>query len=273
MSGGRATAALALWLALAACGSPAVSQPPAPVGEATVTEPPVRGPVIVTETIVATGVSTAAEPPGQAPLHLGDLRLTPFAPPLFVGDLAKTVFVENGLLRIDSPQGPREPPDLYLVTGAVTDVVYDSFDVSATFNAEGGACRGIDHPCGNVFVTNCIVFDFVDLNNWTRFCIEASSLFWTLIAFENGAVVYHSSVQKTDAIHDTGVIYYREHPIPNEVRLTLRGGLLAGSINGQPAFERDGSRVNGKVGAGCVNWSLDPNDEFSNCETTLVVTR
>ncbi|HEY2981835.1 MAG TPA: hypothetical protein VGJ22_11685, partial [Anaerolineales bacterium] len=204
----------------------------------------------------------------QNGIRLGNLELVPFAPPWFEGDLSTAVFGENDLLRIDAPRAPYEPGKNH-VMGAVTLSHHDGFDISATFNAEGGVCRGVDYNCGNIFVSNCMVFDFVDFDNMQKFCIDSASLFWNLVAFENGAVVYDSSVQPSATIHDTGVIYYGEHPIPNELRLTLQGGVLAGYINGQQVFERAGTEIEGQVGVGCINNDLE--SELSNCEVTVVI--
>ena len=216
--------------------------------------------------ITETAEPTATEVPENI-MRVGDLELVPFAPAWFDGDLATAVFVENGLLRIDEPIAPYEP-GTNQVMGAVTLASFVNFDIAATFNAEGGVCTGVDYSCGNISAINCIVFDFVDFENMQSFCIDTSALFWNLVAFENGVVTYGSSVQPSDAIHDTGVIYHFEHPIPNEIRLTLRDGVLTGYINGDQVFERDGRGVEGKVGAGCVNEDME--EEFSNCEVTLV---
>jgi hypothetical protein len=200
-------------------------------------------------------------------IRVGDMDFIPFAPPWFDGDLSTAVFIENGLLRIDEPIAPYEP-GTNQVMGAVTLASFDNFDITATFNAEGGVCTGVDYNCGNISASNCIVFDFVDFENMQKFCIATSALFWNLVAFENGVVAYDSSAQRSDAIHDTGVIYHGEHPIPNEIRLTLLDGVLTGYINGDQVFEREDRGVEGKVGAGCVNEDME--EEFSNCEVTLV---
>lgn len=233
-----------------------------------------------TDTLIPTGAAdkatateapTATETPPPNLIHLGALELVPFAPPWFDGDLAAVVFTENGFLRIDSPLVDYEQPGRNHVTGAVILTTYDGFDISATFNTEGGVCRGVDYNCGNIFVSNCIVFDYLDFDNMQKFCINASALFWYMIAFENGAVVYHSSAQPSEAIQDNGVIYYDEHPIPNEMRVTYQNGVLTGSINGETVFERDEAGINGKIGVGCINNNSDPQWSLANCEATLVV--
>ena len=264
-------ALLALSSALAFCNLPSGSQVRETALETATIKPAAVNAPTTNETPLVAAAPSVIDTMSPNVIQLGDLRLIPFAPPWFEGDMAKTVFLENGLLRIDSPQESLDPPGRNRLTGVVIEESNDKFDISAMFNAEGGACRGVDHPCGNTYVTNCIVFDFIDLGNYQEFCIEASSLFWTLIAFENEAVGYHSSVQTSNAIHDTGDIFRGKHPIPNELRLTLLSTLLTGYINGQQVFQRDGSNVDGKIGAACSNWSSDPGDLVANCEITLVV--
>ena len=252
---------------LAACGSAPGSQEADAnaVQDAPGTSPPLAA---TDNTATATAEQTATEEIIQNIIHLGNLELAPFAPPWFDGDLSTAVFVEGDFLRIDAPIAPYELGKNHVI-GAITLASYDSFDIAATFNAEGGVCKGVDYPCGNIGVFNCIVFDFFDFDNMQEFCIHSSALFWHLVTFENGVEVYHSSVQPGDAIHDTGVIYHGEHPIPNEVRVMLQGGVVSGYINGEQVFERDATGVNGKVGVGCVN--MDMEEELSNCEINIVL--
>ena len=254
---------VALSLLLAACGSPQVTTGVAPENAAATDT---LAPPVATETATASPEPTATRIIENL-IRVGDMDFIPFAPAWFDSDLATAVFVENGLLRIDEPIAPYEP-GTNQVMGAVTLASFDNFDITATFNAEGGVCTGVDYNCGNIFASNCIVFDFVDFENMQKFCIATSALFWNLVAFENGVVAYDSSAQRSDAIHDTGVIYHFEHPIPNEIRLTLLDGVLTGYINGDQVFEREDRGVEGKVGAGCVNEDME--EEFSNCEVTLV---
>lgn len=258
---------LVLALALVGCGSTMISEETPQADDLGVDSSTTLSPT-QTEPTAATEQPTATVEIPTDVFQVGDLALVPFAPPWFDGVLSDAVFGENGLLRIDAPIAPYELDNNH-VMGAVTVDAYDRFDISATFDAEGGACGGIDY-CGNTGAFNCIVFDFVDFDNMQEFCIASSALFWTLVAFENGVVVYHSSVQPSDAIHDTGDIYRDKHPIPNEMRLTLQDGIFSGYINGEQMFERDSTRTEGKVGVGCINNDIE--QALSNCEVTVVLT-
>ena len=263
---------LALSLSLSSCGAAAEESVPVeetqPGLSIEATGTSASKPAAQTETGTSTVAPTAtATEEILNLLRIGGLELFSFAPAWFDGDLSTAVFVENGLLRIDEPIAPYEP-GTNQVMGAVTLASFDNFDIAATFNAEGGVCTGVDYNCGNIFASNCIVFDFVDFENMQKFCVDTSALFWNLVAFENGVVAYDSSAQRSDAIHDTGVIYHGEHPIPNEIRLTLVDAVLTGYINGDQVFERDGTGIQGKVGVGCINNAFE--EELSNCEVTLV---
>ncbi len=270
-------------LTLAACNLPSAFS---------VTEPAVDEQSTAV-TAAETGTPTSPETPPPNLIRLGELELIPFTPPWFEGDLAKTVFAENGLLRIDSPEELGEP-DKNMVTGVVTPTSYESFEISATFNAEGGVCRAINRAgCGNIFVYNCIVFDFVDFEDMQIFCISASGPFWMLIAYENGTAVFHSSAHKSEAIHNTSIISYEQHPVPNEIRLILRDGQLTAIINGEQVFSREdptslvgydasgmpvhrtngwmSEPIHGQIGAGCVNVNHHPFWRLANCEISLVI--
>jgi hypothetical protein len=286
---------------LAACNPAPEYQAPSTVASAAATQ----ASTAAADTATATEAPTATETQPENLIQLGDLQLVPFAPPWFEGDMTTTVFAENGLLRIDSPEETGEP-GVNQVTGAVTTASYNSFDISASFNPEGGpVCNevietyGLDYVkttnivCANIHVSNCIIFDFVDPENTQTFCIDGSARFWTLIAYENGEVIFHSSVQPSDAIHDTGLVLMGAHSLPNEIRMTLQDGELTAFINGEEVFTREdptslvgydaagepvyrtdgweSEPINGQIGAGCVNLNLDPYFSLANCEIKLVL--
>jgi hypothetical protein len=202
---------------------------------------------------------------------VGNLELAPFAPPWFdVALLPAAIFSNNDLLRIDAPITPTsfDFPGINNVFGAVTRTAYADFEITASFNFEGGACTGIK-SCANINVQNCIVFDFMDIGNLQIFCVDSSALFWVLIQFKEGVVVYHSSVQKSDAVHDMGQIFYDEHPIPNDIRLKSSQGIIQAYINGEQMFQRDRTLVEGRVGVGCINYDFE--GQLSNCEVSLTI--
>lgn len=262
----------ALTLALAACGSPALSQeaPPTEAGEATV--PPSPSMATSTELATETAEATATEEVVQNILRVGDLELVPFAPTWFLDEsqLANIVFVEEDSLRIDGPASPfgyDDPPGQNNVFGAVTLESYTDFDISATFNREGGACppgidssgsmdTGGDLACANLATDDCIVFGYVDSNNFHVFCILAND-YWFLNQINDGVVSSGTSIQPSDAIRDMRLILYHEHPAPNELRLTMQDNILYAYINGQQVLEQEPMEFLREVGEGCTYGYMD----------------
>jgi hypothetical protein len=213
--------------------------------EAAATEPPVASAAAVTSPVTETEAPTATELP-QNIIHLGELDLVPFAPPWFDGDVSTVVFTENGKLRIDAPASPFEPGDqegLFksLVFGAVTLESQANFDISVTFNRQGGVCTGHD-KCANSSAATCIVFGYFDPDNFQIFCIDESSVSWYLDAYNNGVHSSTSNLQETDSIRylDTLIFQFGQHPDPNQFRLKMENNILYGYVNGQQVFERPG---------------------------------
>jgi hypothetical protein len=233
-------------LALSACGSTAPS-PEATQTEARQTIEPTPGIATSNEVAAATEEPTATEEVLQNSLRVGDLHLVPFAPPWFVSDVSAVVFAENNKLRIDAPASPFEPGDeeaafRSLVFGAVTLDNFDDFDISATFNRQGGVCTGHD-KCANFAAMSCIVFGYFDPDKFQIFCIdESSASYWYLDAYNNGEHSSTSNLQETDTIQylPNLIFQYGQHPNPNEFRLKMENNILYGYVNGQQVFERPG---------------------------------
>jgi hypothetical protein len=199
-----------------------------------------------TATPAATEAPTATETLPENLIRLGDLEFIPFAPPWFEGDLTAVVFADEDKLRIDAPGSPFEPGDQEgllksLVFGAVTLEDQANFDISVTFNRQGGDCTGHD-KCANLAAMACIVFGYFDPENFQIFCINEDSGFWTLDSFIDGINSSTSNLQSTDSIQPLGIpiFQYALHPEPNEFRIMMQDSILTGFINGNQVFERQG---------------------------------
>ena len=329
---------LVLSLALTGCGpAPAAGEnaQPEEAGQDVSTQVTGTAPAgTATEAVASTATEepTATEGVPLELVRVGDL--VPFAPAWFDttqtlllpapgsngrlvrnGGLESIVVAESDHLYIYAPLSPFDPPPVRSLFGGITADTYLNFDLTASFNLEGGYCypegevpqNQSDDYCGHLGTNTCIVFGFLDSDNFQHFCLLPSSSqignapvfqgYWFRSGFDDGVFFSYTTtdtglnLQGSDAIRDMGLLSYRgflEVPAPNEMRLRMQDGVLSGYVNGQQLFEQDikaGTTVTvadggqivvfeqlvaGKIGVGCTS-GFNPNRiVFSNCDVTML---